>query len=71
MELHITNHGVKKYPIIDQRMERNDRKRSDKTSKKPAQESITVNTTPIKISTQDKKKTKQNKTKIKHKTKQK
>ena len=51
MELGIANHGVKKEPIIDHRMERNDRKRGDKTLKKPDQELMMVNMTPIKIST--------------------
>ena len=42
MELSITNHGVKKDVIIDQWKERNDGKNGDKTSKKPIQESMTM-----------------------------
>ena len=56
MQLNITNHGFKKDLIVDQQKERHDGKKNDKTSKKPIQESMTVNTTPIKISPRDKKK---------------
>ena len=55
MELNIANHGIKKDLIIDQKRERYDRKTSDKTLMKPTQESMMVNTTPIKISVRDKK----------------
>ena len=56
MKLSIANHGTKKDLIIDWQRERHDGKTSDKTSTKPIQESMMVNTTPIKISTRDKKK---------------
>ena len=56
MKLSIANHGTKKDLIIDWQRERHDGKTSDKTSTKPIQESMMVNTTPIKISTRDKNK---------------
>ena len=56
MELSIANHGSKKDLTVDRQKERHDGKRNDKTSKKPIQESMTINTTPVKISTRDKKK---------------
>ena len=56
MELSITNHGSKKDLTIDQQRERHNGKMSDKTLKKPIQESMTINTTPVKILTRDKKK---------------
>ena len=56
MELSITNHGSKKDLTIDHQRERHNGKMSDKTLKKPIQESMTINTTPVKISTRDKKK---------------
>ena len=56
MELSIANHGSKKVLIIDQQKERHNEKKSDKTSKKSIKESMTINTTPIKISAKDKKK---------------
>ncbi|KAJ9691629.1 hypothetical protein PVL29_013736 [Vitis rotundifolia] len=56
MELNIANHGAKKDLIIDQQREIHNGKASDTNSIKPIQESMTVNTTPIKISAQDKKK---------------
>ena len=55
MELNIANHGAKKDLIVDQQRERHNGKASDKNSIKPIQESMMVNTTPIKISVQDKK----------------
>ena len=55
MKLNIANHGSKKNLIVDRQRERHDGKKSDKTSKKPIHESMTINTTPIKISTKDKK----------------
>ncbi|KAJ9703018.1 hypothetical protein PVL29_004677 [Vitis rotundifolia] len=56
MELSIANHGAKKDLIIDQQREIHNGKASDTNSIKPIQESMTVNTTPIKISTRDNKK---------------
>ncbi|KAJ9702813.1 hypothetical protein PVL29_004516 [Vitis rotundifolia] len=56
MELSIANHGAKKGLIVDQQRERHNGKTSDKNSIKPIQESMMVNTTHIKISTQNKKK---------------
>ena len=56
MELNIANHGSKKDLTVDRQRERNDGKRSDKTLKKPIQESMTINMTPIKIWASDKKK---------------
>ena len=56
MELNIANHGTKKDLIIDQQREKYNGKTSDKTLIKPIQESMMVNTAPIKISTRDKKK---------------
>nr|CAN66878.1 hypothetical protein VITISV_028689 [Vitis vinifera] len=56
MELSIANHNAKKDLIIDRQRKRHNGKTSDKTSIKPIQESITVNTMSIKISTLDKKK---------------
>ena len=56
MELSIANHGAKKDLIIDQQSESHNGKASDKNSIEPIQESMTVNRTPIKISTLDKKK---------------
>ena len=56
MELSIANHGSKKVLTIDQQKERHNEKKSDKTSKKPIKESMTINTTPVKISAKDKKK---------------
>ena len=56
MELSITNHGSKKDLTIDQQRERHNGKMSDKSLKKPIQESMMINTVPIKISTRDKKK---------------
>ena len=56
MELNIDNHGSKKDLTVDRQRERHDGKRSDKTSKKPIQESMMINTTPVKISTREKKK---------------
>ena len=50
MELNIANHDAKNDLIIDQQRERHNGKASDKNSIKPIQESMTVNTTPIKIS---------------------
>ncbi|KAL6332976.1 hypothetical protein AAG906_019991 [Vitis piasezkii] len=50
------NHGSKKDLTIDRQRERHDGKRSDKTSKKPIQESMMINMAPIKISTRDKSK---------------
>ena len=54
--MELSNHGSKNDLIIDWKRERHDGKRSDKTSKKPIQESMTINMVPIKISTRDKKK---------------
>ena len=56
MKPSIANHGVKKNLIIDHQSERIHRKRSDNTLKIPIQELMTMNVTPIKSSTQDKKK---------------
>ncbi|KAJ9678771.1 hypothetical protein PVL29_020845 [Vitis rotundifolia] len=56
MKLSIANHGSKKDLIVDRQKERHDGKKSDMTSKKPIQESMTINTTPVKISARDKKK---------------
>ena len=56
MELSIANHGTKKDLIVDRQRERYNGEASNKTSIKPIQESMTINTTPIKISTRDKKK---------------
>ena len=56
MELSIANHVFKKDLIVDRQKERHDGKRNDKTSKKPIQESMTINTAPVKISARDKKK---------------
>ena len=56
MELSIANYGSKKDLTIDRQRERHDGKRSDKTSKKPIQESMMINTAPVKISTRDKNK---------------
>ena len=56
MELSIANHGSKKDLTIDRQRDKNDEKMSDKNLNKPIQESITVNTMSIKISTLDKKK---------------
>ena len=56
MKLSIANHGTKKDLIVDRQKERHDGKTSDKTSIKPMQESIMVNTTLIKILVRDKKK---------------
>ena len=50
MELSIANHDAKDR-IVDQWKERYDGKKSDKTSKKPVQEPMTINTTLIKIAT--------------------
>ena len=55
MELSIANHDAKDR-IVDQWKERYDGKKNDKTSKKPVQEPMTINTTLIKIATWDKKK---------------
>ena len=55
MEFNIANHGAKKDLIVDQQRERHNGKASDKNSIKPIQESMMVNTTPIKILVQDKK----------------
>ena len=54
MELNIANHGDKKDFIVDQQRERHNGKASDKNSIKLIQESMIVNTTPIKISASDK-----------------
>ena len=54
MELSIANHGAKKDLIVDQQRERHNGKASDKNSIKLIQESMIVNTTPIKISASDK-----------------
>ena len=51
IRLSIANHGVKKDLIVDQQREKHNGKISDKNSIKPIQESMMVNTTPIKIST--------------------
>ena len=56
MELSIANHGFKKDLTIDLQRERHDGKKSDKTLKKPIEESKTINTPPVKISARDKKK---------------
>ena len=56
MKLNIANHGSKKNLIVDRQRERHDGKMSDKTSKKPIQELMMINTTPVKISARDKKK---------------
>ena len=56
MELNIANHGSKMDLTIDQQRERHYGKKSDNTSKKPIQKSMTINTTPIKILARDKKK---------------
>ncbi|KAJ9678324.1 hypothetical protein PVL29_020478 [Vitis rotundifolia] len=56
MELSIANHGSKKDLTINHQREGHDGKMSDKTSKKPIQESMTINTAPVKISARDKKK---------------
>ena len=56
MELSIANHGTKKDLIVDRQRERYNGEASNKTSIKPIQESMAINTTPIKISTRDKKK---------------
>ena len=53
MELGIANHGSKKDLTVDRQRERHDGKKSDKTSKKPIQELMMINTTPVKISTRD------------------
>ena len=50
MELSIANHGAKNDLIVDWQRERRNGKTSDKISIKPIQESMTVNTTPIRIS---------------------
>ena len=54
--MELSNHGSKNDLIIDWKRERHDGKRSDKTSKKPIQESMTINTTIVKISIRDKNK---------------
>ena len=56
MELNIASHGFKKDLTIDLQRERHDGKKSDKTLKKPIEESKTINTAPVKISARDKKK---------------
>ena len=56
IELSIANHGAKKDIIVDRQKNRHDGKTSDKTSIKPIQELMMVNTTPIKILARDKKK---------------
>ncbi|KAJ9693709.1 hypothetical protein PVL29_009590 [Vitis rotundifolia] len=56
MELSIANHGSKNDLTVDLPKERHDGKRSDKTLKKPIQESMTINMAPVKISARDKKK---------------
>ena len=57
MELKIAKHGANKDLIIDQWKKRDDGKKGNNTLKKPIEESMTLNTTPIKKkSTQDKKK---------------
>ena len=56
MKLNIANHGSKKNLTVDRQRERHDGKMSDKTSKKPIQELMMINTTPVKISARDKKK---------------
>ena len=56
MELSIANHGAKNDLIVDQQREIHNGKTSDKDSIKLIQESMTVNTTPIKILARDKKK---------------
>ena len=56
MEPSIANHGSKRDFTIDHKKEGHDGKMSDETSKKPIQESMMINTVPIKISTRDKKK---------------
>ena len=56
IELSIANHGAKKDIIVDRQKNRHDGKTSDKTSIKPIQELMTMNTMSIKISTRDKKK---------------
>ena len=50
MEIIIANHGSKKNLTIDWQRERHDGKRSDNNSKKPIQESMTINTALVKIS---------------------
>ena len=54
--MELSNHGSKNDLIIDRKRERHDGKRSDKTSKKPIQESMMINTTTVKISIRDKNK---------------
>ena len=56
MELSIANHGSKKDLIVDRKRERHDGKMSDKTSKKPIQDSMTVNMALVKVSARYKKK---------------
>ena len=56
MELNIANHGSRTNLTIDQQKESHYGKKSDNTSKKPIQKSMTINTTPVKILASDKKK---------------
>ena len=48
MELKIAKHGANKDLIIDQWKKRDDGKKGNNTLKKPIEESMTLNTTPIK-----------------------
>ena len=52
--MELSNHDSKNDLIIDRKRERHDEKRSDKTSKKPIQDLMTIITTPIKILARDK-----------------
>ena len=56
MELNIAKHSVKKDLIVNRQKERHNGKTIDKNAIKSTQESMTVNTTPIKILARDKKK---------------
>ena len=56
MEFNIANHGFKNDLTIDRQRKRHYGKRSDKTSKKPIQELMMINTATVKISARDKKK---------------
>ncbi|KAI5344079.1 hypothetical protein L3X38_011956 [Prunus dulcis] len=56
MELSIASHGGKHEPVMEQRKEKVFGQKTNKPVKKPTKEAMTINTVPVKISTQDKKK---------------
>ena len=53
MELNIANNDSKKDLTVDRKIEKHDGKMSDKTLKKPIQESMMINRAPVKILARD------------------